>query len=733
MKMDRLFLHRKRPGRLKKLTALLLTAALCMALSACGENPSESGASTQEGTAKESGTQTDVTPAESDPQETSEDPGGQQDERPEAADAEDFRTDISGAFTVVSAGEKGFSADGNVYTFTKAGTYRLSGRLEEGQLVVDAGNNDKIELELDGVYLSNSTAAPILALKADKVKIKILSGSYSEIRDLRPLRTEYDEAGGGAVYAKCDLEIGGSGSLYVEAGYNNGIHTSGDLTLEKLVLKVKAVKNALKGNDSVTVVSGDYILIAENGDGIKTENSDISSKGKQRGKVCFTGGITEIHAACDGVDASHNVEFSGAASVSVYTADYSDLAGEGTAQKTGRDYYLIIAPEHYSSAARWGAYYYQDDPAQGVWAEAEYSVNVSSGRTSYYGLLLKEPAGYTNVEFYRFSGPVNSRTEYEYRSAAMTVSGVKNAFLVSSVENGTVFGTEVELSMGGGPGGPGGPGGQEKGKKTELDYSCKGIKCDNEIILYSGSVSVQSMDNGLHANADEALDTGAMGSGIIRIEGGELTVSSRSDGIKPDTEYIQNGGTVQVLTAVEGIESNLVTLNDGFLTIFSTDDGINACSGPKTPCVTVSGGVLEVSTPGGDTDAIDSNGSFVQTGGLVLVKGGSAAGAVSGSIDVDRTVKVTGGTTIALGGVCEVPSGSDNCNTIRMVRKSFPAGSYEIKDEAGKQIAAFTLEGSYAGAWISSDAFVKGGSYTLIKDGQTFAAWTQNSQMQNVS
>ena len=61
--------------------------------------------------------------------------------------------------------------DGGTITITAEGIYRISGTLTDGQIVVDAGDTEKVQLVLAGADITSSTSAAIYALEADKVFI----------------------------------------------------------------------------------------------------------------------------------------------------------------------------------------------------------------------------------------------------------------------------------------------------------------------------------------------------------------------------------------------------------------------------------------------------------------------------------------------------------------------------------------------------------------------------------
>lgn len=575
-----------------------------------------------------------------------------------ADDAENYRVSITGDFTVTSDTSDGVTQSGSVYTITKAGEYTVAGLLSEGQLIVDAGDEDEVTIVLNGTSITCSSGSPIYVKNASKVEIKSEENSFNEVIDNRTEATEdsSDDAGNAAIYATCDLKLVGKGALVVTGNYNNGIQSKDDLSIKNVIVKVTAVNNAVKGNDAVDIESGNIIAISAKGDGIKTSNSSISNKGNQKGIVTITGGNIDVYAACDGIDAAYGVDISGDGNLNIYTDTYS-----------------------------------------------EYSEEVTSSGSS--------------------SGTSTSRDSSANKTASVnTVSYVAASDTIANAPGG--FGGNK--AGGDRPGMPGDF--NESGNSSGQSYSTKGIKAESEINISGFTINVCSTDDGIHANSDSGvLETGEDGKGTIVINGGTITISSGDDGMHADKQLDVNDGYINIVTSYEGLEAMTINLNGGKLYVYATDDGINACTGDgkTSPIINVTGGYIDVTTASGDTDGIDSNGNYVQTGGMVLVKGGSSSGNVSGSIDVDGTVTITGGTCVALGGICETPVNSVNAYVLSSV--SFSSGSYSLKDASGNEVISFTVDGSFSNGWICSDTLTTGTSYTLYRGSDSVADWTQES------
>jgi len=683
----------------RSLIALILAALLCTACAAPAASSQETASAS-------------VSAAAADP--TAAAPSAVATASPLADPADDAKA-ATDSFSIATE-DGSVTQDGSVYTIGSAGEYVLSGALNDGQIVVDAGDEDEVKLILNGVSISSDTDAPIVVKNAAEVTVKAETDTYNVVTDLRTGSADGVEEDA-AIFAACDLKLAGSGTLIVETAFDNGVKSKDDLSVKNLTLKVTASGNALKGNDSVTIKSGSLILISTASDGIKTENSDVSSKGKQRGTVTISGGQVDVYAACDGISAAYNVEISEeeACTVNLYTASYADVGSAAAGTET----YLVVPGSLYNETCAYYAYLYNDDDSAGTYVPCTFETMVYSGRTAYYGLVFSIPDGYQNVLFEIVeNGVTPDGTNFKASSGGETVNAVMNGYLITSVSGEELSGDWVQITDG--------------GNSSKTTYSSKGVKAENEIVVSGGTVTIFSMDDGLHANGGEALENGETGLGNVTIDGGSLTITAADDGVHADHLLTINGGTVNVVESHEGLEANVITLNGGTVSVYADDDGLNACKGDETPMICINGGAIEIDTPAGDTDAIDSNGSFVMTGGTALVRSGSQMGGMSGSVDVDGSITVTGGTIVAVGGICGIP-GNGSVNTYVSSGTTLSAGEYRITDASGNAIFTFTLYGSYTSCWIASEAFALNGSYALEKDGSTVLNWTQTSSTEGAT
>lgn len=615
-----------------------------------------------------------------------------------ADDADNYKTEITGEFSITSTDGSAITQNDSVYTITQAGEYTVTGLLSEGQIVVNADDNAEITIVLNGTSITCSNGSPIYIKNADNVKIKSEENTYNCIVDARAEADDNSdnsssENGNAAIYAACDLKLVGKGALSVTGNYNNGIQSKDDISIKNVTIKVNAVNNAIKGNDEVAIESGEIIAISRKGDGIKTSNSSLSTKGKQKGNVIISGGNIDIYAACDGIDAAYGVDVSGDGNLNIYTDTYSDYSEAVDADNSG------------SSAS---------NPS---------SSNQNQGSSS------KSSSNATMMTY-----TTTANTDNQNNSSVGTPPDMNNAQNNGNMGNPPDMNNSssnpgMKGNFGGGNRAANGmPGNNSSGNSSKKSYSTKGIKAESEINISGTAINISSTDDGIHANSDSGvLETGEDGKGIISISGGTITISTGDDGIHADKELNITDGYINVLTSYEGLEAITINISGGQSFVYATDDGINACTGDgtSTPLINITGGYVDVTTGSGDTDGIDSNGSYTQSGGMVLVKGGSSSGQVSGSIDVDGNITITGGTCVALGGICETPVNSVNAYVFSSV--SFNTGSYCVKDSSGNEIISFTLNNSYSNGWICTSALTTNTEYTLYCDGSSLTNWTQSA------
>lgn len=662
-----------------------------------------------------------------------------------ADDADNYKTEITGEFSITSTDGSTITQNDSIYTITQAGEYTVTGLLSEGQIVVNADDNAEITIVLNGTSITCSNGSPIYIKNADNVKIKSEENTYNCIVDAR---TEADdnsdnsssENGNAAIYAACDLKLVGKGALSVTGNYNNGIQSKDDISIKNVTIKVNAVNNAIKGNDEAAIESGEIIAISRKGDGIKTSNSSLSTKGKQKGNVIISGGNIDIYAACDGIDAAYGVDVSGDGNLNIYTDTYSDyseaVAADNSGSSANSSGSSISTPD--SSASSPGSSASNPDSSASNPSSSNQNQGSSSKSSSNATMMTYTTTANTDNQNNSSVGTPPDMNNTQNNGIMGNPPDMNNTQNNGNMGNppdmnnsssNSGNNSDMKGNFGGGNRAANGmPGNNSSENSSKKSYSTKGIKAESEINISGAAINISSTDDGIHANSDSGvLETGEDGKGIISISGGTITISTGDDGIHADKELNITDGYINVLTSYEGLEAITINISGGQSYIYAADDGINACTGDgsSTPLINITGGYIDVTTGSSDTDGIDSNGSYTQSGGMVFVKGGSSSGQVSGSIDVDGNITITGGTCVALGGICETPVNSVNAYVFSSV--SFNAGSYSVKDSSGNEIISFTLNNSYSNGWICASALTTNTEYTLYCDGSSLTNWTQSA------
>lgn len=238
-----------------------------------------------------------------------------------------------------------------------------------------------------------------------------------------------------------------------------------------------------------------------------------------------------------------------------------------------------------------------------------------------------------------------------------------------------------------------------------------GIAANDSLRITGGKITVTAPADTVHVNDS------------LHITGAAITLSAGDDAIHSDTSVAILGGSLTVNTCCEGIEAPEILVEDGAVTVTSTDDGINACgtetSDGSLPSVTISGGTVTLLNPSGrDADGIDSNGNIDINGGLVYISlvgdGGNCAldyGSENGG-----ACRINGGTVVACGSSTMLETMSENsAQPSLLYAGTTQAAGTEItlQDSSGETLLTYAAPNSFSAVLVSCPEMATGSTYTL--------------------
>ena len=649
----------------------------------------------------------------------------------------------------------GASVSGGVVTITDGGTYSVTGSLEEGQIRVEAGDEDTVVLELNGAEVTNREDAAIHVENAGQTVILLGDGTVNRIQSGEETGIsagvetagetdgadaaeesagetaadagtetggqetagsadteagepdaadgeETEDASGGAIYARDDLAISGTGTLQVLGYINNGIQTSNDLLIDSGTVEVTAVNNGIKGKDSVTITGGTFAITA-GGDGIKSDDTT----GEGFGVVTVSGGTFTIDAQGDGIQAETDLDISGG-DFTIVTAGGSPEAVQ--TEETGGDRPGAGGMDRPEGGAGRPGGAGGRQPAEGGGAPGD-GAAPANGTAPADGAA---PEGGAAPEDGAVPADAAARKPGERPAGGGRVQG-----------GAGVRGGE------GGEGRPGEPGEEPPAGEDFSDSgwdmeeeggaSAKGMKSGTSLTISGGTFYLNTLDDAIHSN------------GTVAITGGSYEISTGDDGIHGDMELTVEDGNIQILQSYEGLEANQITISGGQISVVSSDDGINASGGPsgrgmggaaetssdgaaEMPNIYILGGEINVDAGG---DGVDSNGNFYVEGGTLIIDGPSGGG--NGSIDVGTenggVCEITGGTVLAVGssGMLETfGSGSAQYSFCCVLDTPLEAGGeLTISDSEGNVLISRTAKRQVSSVIFSSPDLKDGETYTI--------------------
>lgn len=290
---------------MKKILSMILAFALCLSLVGCG-----SAAAASDGAAGSTSSAAVSTAAESTA--APETKAGLLAAEAEAEEDVETTVTITLSDGASRADGAGVTVSGDTVTITAGGSYRVTGLLTNGQIVVNAPE-EKVVLALDGVSITCENSAAIYVIDAEKVILSLVSGSENALASTGEYIHTDDNTVDAAIFSKDDLTLKGSGALTVSSETGHGIVSKDELKIKSGTLTVTAAKKGMAANDLVEITGGD-ITIASGKHGIHcdealtvshgTVNITKSFEGLEAKTIEISGGDIAITASDDGLNAT---------------------------------------------------------------------------------------------------------------------------------------------------------------------------------------------------------------------------------------------------------------------------------------------------------------------------------------------------------------------------------------------------------------------------------------------
>ena len=401
----------------------------------------------------------------------------------------------------------GAQADNNKVNITSSGTYSISGTLKDGQIVVNAGDNDKVYIVLNGINITSSNSAPIYVKNADKTIISLADETENVVED----STNYVFEDGSAdepsavIFSKDDLTFIGNGSLTVKGNYNNGITSKDDLRIQSGNISVTAINTALRGKDSLTVKNGN-ITIDTQGDGMKANNDTDTSKGY----IWIENGVFNITVGEDGIQAETELL--------INSGEFNIKTGGGSSNSSTSD------------NGNWGNWRMNDKGERPVFNDVQEEATEETASAK--GIKATSKITIDNGSF-----DINSSDDSIHSNGELVING--GEIKISSGDDGVHADTSLVINAG----------------NINISKSYEGIEGE-KITLNDGNINVVASDDGINAaggNDSSSLNGrpgqngfGSNSSGEIKINGGTIKVDVKGDGIDSNGSIYITGGEVIV-------------------------------------------------------------------------------------------------------------------------------------------------------------------------------------------
>lgn len=236
-------------------------------------------------------------------------------------------------------------SDGEDITIDSEGVYIISGEAKDVTIIVEAGEEDKVQIVLDGASISNEDAPCIYVKTADKVFVTT-TDSENSLEVTGTFVADGDTNLDAVIFSKEDLVINGLGTLSVSSS-DNGITSKDTLKITGSTLDISCSGSALEAHEAIEMAEG-TVNVSQCNDGMHAEDSDDDSVGY----IYICGGTVNITATDDAIHATTIVQIDDGS----FTLDGGECI-EGTyLQINGGDIDITASDDGVNAASKSSSY-----------------------------------------------------------------------------------------------------------------------------------------------------------------------------------------------------------------------------------------------------------------------------------------------------------------------------------------------------------------------------------------
>ena len=464
---------------------------------------------------------------------------------------------------------------GSTVTITDEGTYILNGTLENGMVIVDAEDTDKIQLVLNGVSITNESSASIYIRQADKVFITTNTDTKNSLSNGGSYTAIDDNNIDAVIFSKADLTLNGAGTLSIDAEAGHGIVSKDDVIVTSGTYDITAASHGISGKDRVGIANGSFTIVSGK-DGIHAENTEDTSLGY----VYLENGTFDITAEGDGISAENVLQ--------IEDGNFKIQTGEG------------------SDAVNLE----QKESEKSMGQRPERRMDQKETEQTTEGTTTTELSGMAETSWTNKESGITELSE-----TTVTPKTTTETTEDTSVSRKGLKATS-DLVINGG--------------SFELDTEDDAVHSNANVLINSGEFQIATGDDGMHADSNLTIASGTIEitksyEGLegekVTISGGEIQLVASDDGVNAAGGNDQSG--MSTFSGGHGGDkfssnsSGSITISGGTLYVNAEGDGIDS-----NGSITMTSGEVYVLGPNStgngmldyDSEATISGGTFVAVG-----------------------------------------------------------------------------------------------------------------------